>query len=136
MINKELLILIIGRVLQIIIALVSIKIATKYLEPIEMGNYYLIMSIVGLYGFFLINPVGQYINRNTHRWYKEKKIINIFFIFNFYVVFMFFISFILTYLLYKVGIGNSIEMFYFILFVSLYHQCDIVIFIDILTCSH
>ncbi|MDX4035710.1 hypothetical protein Q6A69_05160, partial [Aliarcobacter skirrowii] len=79
MINKELLVLIIGRVLQIIIALLSIKIATKYLEPIEMGNYYLIMSIVGLYGFFLINPVGQYINRNTHRWYEEKKIMNVFF---------------------------------------------------------
>ncbi|MDN5130740.1 lipopolysaccharide biosynthesis protein [Aliarcobacter butzleri] len=120
MINKELLILIIGRVLQIIIALLSIKIATKYLEPIEMGNYYLIMSIVGLYGFFLINPVGQYINRNTHRWYEEKKIMNVFFVFNFYIVLMSFISFIFTYLLYKVGIGNSIEMFYFILFVSLY----------------
>lgn len=120
MINKELLILIIGRVLQIIIALLSIKIATKYLEPIEMGNYYLIMSIVGLYGFFLINPVGQYINRYTHQWYEAKKLMNVFFVFNFYVIFMSFISFILTYLLYKLGIGNSIEIFYFILFVSLY----------------
>lgn len=120
MVNKELLVLIIGRVLQIIIALLSIKIATKYLEPTEMGNYYLIMSIVGLFGFFLINPVGQYINRYTHQWYEEKKIMNVFFVFNFYVLFMAFISLFITFLLYKTGIGNNVDMFYFILFVSLY----------------
>ncbi len=69
---------------------------------------------------FLINPVGQYINRYTHQWYEEKKIMNVFFVFNFYVVFMAFISLFITFLLYKTGIGNNVDMFYFILFVSLY----------------
>ncbi|RAZ49867.1 lipopolysaccharide biosynthesis protein [Campylobacter hyointestinalis] len=118
--NKELFILVTGRVLQIVISLLSIKIATKYLDPMEMGNYYLVMSIVGFYGFFLINPIGQYINRHTHKWYEEEKLINVFFVFNFYVLFISFMSFIVTYFLYKIGIGNGIEEKYFVLFISLY----------------
>jgi len=109
-----------SRILQVIITFLSIKIVTKYLEVSEMGNYYLIMSIVGLYGFFFINPIGQYINRYTHKWYKEKRILNIYFIFNFYVILMSFISLVLTYILYQFGIGNNIDTFYFIIFISLY----------------
>lgn len=120
MINKELLVLIIGRILQIIISLLSIKIATKYLTPAEMGNYYLIISMVGFYGFFLVSPVGQYINRYTHKWYDRKKILNIFFLFNFYILLVSFVAFITTYIFYKFGIGNDIKMFYFMICISLY----------------
>ena len=120
MIGKEFFILAIGRLLQVIISLIGIKVATKYLEPIEMGNYYLIMSMIGFYGFFLINPVGQYINRHTHRWYEEKKIINIFFVFNFYVILISCASFFVTWVFYKAGVGNSIDMFYFLLLMPLY----------------
>ncbi|MBE3609029.1 oligosaccharide flippase family protein [Campylobacter californiensis] len=120
MINKELLVVVIGRVLQIIIALISIKIATRFLEPIEMGNYYLIMSIIGFYSFFLINPIGQYINRHIHQWHKEKKLMNVFYIYNFYITLVSFFVLFFTYVLYELGIGDNIEMFYFVLFISLY----------------
>lgn len=109
-----------GRVLQIVISLVSIKVATKYLEANEMGNLYLIMSIVGFYGLFLVNPIGQYINRYTHQWYDQKKIINVFYIFNFYVLALSLFSIGITYLLCQSGVGNTIELFYFILFVALF----------------
>jgi len=110
----------ISRVLQVIIAFLSIKIATRYLESSEIGNYYLIISIVLLYILFLINPIGWYIVRYTHKWYKEKRILNIYFIYNFYIILMSFISLELTYILYQFGIGNNIDIFYFVMFISLY----------------
>jgi len=120
MINKELILLLISRILQVVIAFLSIQLLTRYLKVSEMGNYYLIMSIVGLYGFFLINPIGQYINRYTHKWYKENRILNIYFIFNFYVILMSFVALGLTYILYQFGIGSNINLFYFIIFICLY----------------
>jgi len=119
-IDKKLLTLLISRVLQVIIAFLSIRIATRYLEASEMGNYYLIISIVLLYILFLINPIGWYIVRYTHKWYKEKRILNIYFIYNFYIILMSFISLGLTYILYQFGIGNNIDIFYFIIVISLY----------------
>lgn len=119
-VNNELLILIIGRVLQIIIALVSIKIVTKYLEPSEMGNLYLLMSIVSFYGLFLVNPIGQYINRYTHQWYEEKNILGVLFIFNVYLLLVCLCSVGITYALYHSGIGNGIELLYFTLVIALF----------------
>ena len=110
-INPELAVLIIGRVLQIIIALVAIKLATKLLSAFEMGNFYLIVSIAGFFGLFLVGPVGQYINRKTHQWYEEKNIINIFYIYNYYIVFLSFLSIGIIYILHSFNITNNMELF-------------------------
>jgi O-antigen/teichoic acid export membrane protein len=109
--NTKLLIIISGRVFQIIIALVAIKIATKYLDASQMGNYYLVVSIAGFFSLFLINPIGQYINRKTHKWYEEKKILNVFYIFNYYILLLSFLSMAIIFILYSFGIGNNINLF-------------------------
>lgn len=44
--NKDLIVLIGGRVIQILIMLVSIRILTTLLSPEEVGNYYLAISIL------------------------------------------------------------------------------------------
>ena len=118
--NSKLLIIIIGRVLQIIIALIAIKLATKYLDASEMGNYYLVVSITGFFSLFFINPIGQYINRKTHQWYEEKNILNIFYIFNYYIFFLSFLSIAIIYILYSFNIGNNIELFTLIIVISIY----------------
>ena len=108
--NSKLLIIIVGRVLQIIIALVAIKLATKYLSASEMGNFYLVISIAGFFSLFLINPIGQYINRQTHQWYEEKNLLNVFYIFNYYILFLSFLSIAIIYILHYFNIANNIEL--------------------------
>lgn len=78
--------LIVGRVLQIAISLVSVRIMTTQLASAEVGNYYLIFSALSFFSLFLINPINVYINRNSHAWVDQKLLYNRFFNFNIYVV--------------------------------------------------
>ncbi len=119
-INRELIILIVGRFLQILITLVGIKTATKFLEAGELGNLYLVIIIVGFFSLFLVNPIGQYINRKTHQWYEEENLINVFYIFNMYIIFLSIFSILITYLLHYLSIGSNIDLTYFIFFIALF----------------
>jgi len=119
-INSELSILIVGRVLQILIALISIKVATKLLDASELGNLYLILSIVGFFSLFLVNPIGQYINRKTHQWHEEANLINVLYVFNIYIISLSIFSIFITYTLYNLSIGNNIDLTYFICFIVLF----------------
>ncbi len=118
--DSKFIILIVGRILQIIIALVAIKLATKYLEASEMGNFYLIVSIAGFFSLFFVNPIGQYINRKTHQWYDEGNLLNVFYIYNYYIIFLSFLSIGIIYLLSYFKIGNSIELFSLIIVLFIY----------------
>lgn len=120
MIERELSILIVGRVLQIIIALIAIKIATTLLQADELGNFYLLASIAGFFGLFMVNPIGQYINRRTHDWYKQKKLLNVFYLYNYYLIFLTLFSIIAVYLLRYFNIGGNINFSLFILIVPIY----------------
>tara|TARA_R110001583_G_scaffold179067_2_gene335574 strand:+ start:453 stop:1166 length:714 start_codon:yes stop_codon:yes gene_type:complete len=71
MINRELLFLIGGRLFQIIILFSTMRLITFYLSPEEFGKYYLLMGLCTFFGYFFINPVGQFLNRKTHIWYKS-----------------------------------------------------------------
>jgi len=119
-INIELSVLIIGRVLQVFIALISIRLATKFLNASEMGNLYLILSIAGFFGLFLVGPVGQYINRKTHEWYDKKIIINVFYLYNYYIIFLLFFSVGILLVLKFLGIGSNIDFFYLMVFMLIY----------------
>lgn len=119
-INIELYILIVGRVVQILIALVTIKLATKFLQASEMGNFYLILSIVSFFGFFLISPIGQYINRKTHEWYESENIMHVFYIYNLYIIFISVFSVAIVFLLNYFDVGSSIELNYLVYAVFLF----------------
>lgn len=119
-INKELSILVIGRILQIIILLIALRISTKLLSPTEMGNLYLILSICSFFGFFFINPVGQYINRKTHEWHENNNLLNTLYVYNYYLIFASILSIAVIYIAYFYGIGNTIELTLLMLFIPLY----------------
>ncbi|MBT4732797.1 oligosaccharide flippase family protein [Candidatus Woesearchaeota archaeon] len=120
MINRELSVLIVGRVLQIIIALMAIKIATKFLQADELGNFYLLVSITGFFSLFMVNPIGQYINRRTHDWHKQKKLLNVFYLYNYYLIFLTLFSIIIVYLLHYYNIGDNINFSLFLIIVPIY----------------
>ena len=44
---------------------------TSLLEPKDYGIYALLVAFQGFCGLFLINPVGQHINRHTHAWWDD-----------------------------------------------------------------
>ncbi len=54
-----------------LIAIASLRIMTAFLEPKDYGIYALLAAFQGFCGLFLINPVGQHINRHTHAWWDD-----------------------------------------------------------------
>jgi len=85
-VNRDVLIITTGRILQMVIALVSVRVFTSLLSTGEVGNLYLINSLFGFFGLALINPVGMYINRKVHRWVEEGSVLNRFSVFNIYLI--------------------------------------------------
>ncbi len=84
--SNKILFLIFGRIAQAVLAIVTIKLATRYLLPDEMGNYYLLSSITSLFGIVFISPIGQFINRKFHAWHDNKNLLKNFITFNYYVL--------------------------------------------------
>ncbi|MFY4818019.1 lipopolysaccharide biosynthesis protein [Aliarcobacter butzleri] len=59
-----------------IIMLVSIKILTTLLSEEEVGNYYLLITILTLFNFAFLNPLGQYYGRHLIHWEHNKNLLN------------------------------------------------------------
>jgi O-antigen/teichoic acid export membrane protein len=57
-----------GRLVSALAALVAIRVATTLLSPNEYGLWAVLVTFQVFCGLFLVNPVGQYINRHTHEW--------------------------------------------------------------------
>ena len=74
--KKDVLTLVIGKFLQVIIALISIKVLTEVLSTEEVGNYYLLLSILIFFNFTFLNPLGQYYGRHLISWQKSKNLFN------------------------------------------------------------
>ena len=61
----------IGRLVTALVALVAIRLSTSLLPPEQFGSLAILLTFQVFCGLFLINPVGQYINRQTHVWVDE-----------------------------------------------------------------
>jgi len=119
-INKELVILIFGRMFQILIMLASIKVSTALLSPSEMGNLYLVMSICSFFSFFFISPIGQYINRKTHEWNVHGQILNRLFNYCYYILFASILSLGIIDILRINGIAHNIDSIWLFVAIPLF----------------
>tara|TARA_R110000744_G_scaffold22045_4_gene56629 strand:- start:2709 stop:4154 length:1446 start_codon:yes stop_codon:yes gene_type:complete len=72
--KKEVVILGVGKVFQIIIALLAIKLLTTILSEKEVGQYYLLLTILALFDFAFLNPIGQYFGRYVIGWQYSGKL--------------------------------------------------------------
>jgi hypothetical protein len=72
--NREFVILFVGRVSQAVIALVAIRILTDLLDKENIGKTYLVTTITAYFSMIFINPVSMYMNRRLHLWFQEKKL--------------------------------------------------------------
>lgn len=69
--KRDLAILFLGRIGSIIVALGSLRLATSILTSSEYGAYAILLAFQSFCGLFLVNPIGQYINRHTHDWFES-----------------------------------------------------------------
>lgn len=70
-IDKDLIYLFLGKLVQAVVAIFSIKVMTSMLSSSEVGYQYLILSITLWFSWVLINPVGMFVNRHFHEWHKN-----------------------------------------------------------------
>ena len=70
--------LIIGRSIQFLLMLASIKVITHLLPPYEYGVYGVMLATIGIFSYVLIGPIGLSINRFINQWAAEGVIKNIY----------------------------------------------------------
>ena len=69
--TRDFLVVVLGKVAQVILMFATLKVSTHLLPPNIMGQVYIFTAIYTFFVFFLISPIGQYFNRYTHQWEDE-----------------------------------------------------------------
>jgi O-antigen/teichoic acid export membrane protein len=62
------LLLFVGRIVQVVLNVLLIKLATTLLDPAEYGTWVLVQTAAGLLILFGISPFGLYLNRHVSEW--------------------------------------------------------------------
>ena len=108
---KDLIVIISGRLLQIIVALVAIRILTTILDPKEMGNYYLILSILSFFNLVLLNPPSMYFTRHLLQWQKNNNLLNALFVFLIWILLVTVFALpVIVAVYYWLGYGEKFEL--------------------------
>ncbi|MBC7742932.1 MAG: oligosaccharide flippase family protein [Bdellovibrionaceae bacterium] len=86
-VNKNLIFLFTGRLTQAVISILTIRLMTELLSQTEVGNQYIINSMILWFSLVLINPIGMFVNRHIHEWQKQGQLqamvknVNMYFLF-------------------------------------------------------
>jgi O-antigen/teichoic acid export membrane protein len=112
--KSDFLIILVGKILQVILMIVAIRVSTALLEPKEMGNIYIFTTIYTFFVLLLISPFGQYINRHTHQWHEQKSLLDNLGLYSLYLIIISIFSVIVGFLLYSFGVSQEIELEYFL----------------------
>ena len=73
-IDKNIVTLTIGRALQALLAIATLRMLTEFLPQDQIGKQYLINSVILWFSMVLINPVGMFVNRHLHEWKSNKQL--------------------------------------------------------------
>jgi len=98
--NKDLSLIIAGRLFQIIIMLVSVRLLTTFLTPSEVGNYYIVLAILAFFNLVLLNPPGMYFSRHILHWQKSNNLWNALFFFILWILIVALFSIPVLYFIY------------------------------------
>lgn len=61
----------IGRVVQFALLLLTLRLATTFLSPAEMGKVSILTATVAFFALLFLNPVGMFMNRRLHAWNEK-----------------------------------------------------------------
>lgn len=121
MIDKDLAYLVVGKLIQAVVAILSIKVMTSMLPSTEVGYQYLILSVTLWFSWVLINPVGMFVNRHFHEWHRDGHLVRILSKMNSYFIFVAVVSIPVVFLVQNV---TELERVYsrgeVVLFVCIY----------------
>lgn len=110
-----------GRVLQALVAIISIRFMTELLPQAEVGNQYLINSLILWFSLVLINPVGMFINRHLHEWRINQQLHYFVGQANRYFAFVAFITLPIVFIIRDYfEVGTMMKSFELLLFIALY----------------
>lgn len=113
-VSRELASLAIARIIQVALGIASLKLATTFLPVEQYGLLALLMSIYTLFGLFLINPVGQHINRHTHAWHADGSLVTRLRQYNTFIAFVALLGFLVVWVWLdrRVGMTNDTLMLF------------------------
>lgn len=112
-----------SRVLQIFLSLAAVRLYTAYLSKAEIGNLYLILSLVGFFSLTFVNPAGMFVNRRLHKWAADKTIVNNFAVYNLYLLVLSFFSVLIVVVLHnalKVGANIDLDLLCLLVMFQIY----------------
>lgn len=72
--SRNLFLLALGRVIQILTVFASFRLLTTTLSTSEVGFFFLLQAILGVFGIIVVYPVGTFVNREIHAWQKAGSI--------------------------------------------------------------
>lgn len=84
---KDIFIITLGRFITAGLSVASLRVITEMFSPAEYGFYTILIVFQVFCGLFLINPFGQYLNRNTHEWHESGCLNEKLLSYNYYVLF-------------------------------------------------
>lgn len=87
-VSRDLQWVVVGRVLTALVTLVAIRYSTSILPPEQYGKLALLTAMQLFCGLFLVNPVGQYINRNTFEWWDAGELLSRLAFYPLYILFV------------------------------------------------
>ncbi|MUK92244.1 hypothetical protein GNP80_07310 [Aliivibrio fischeri] len=90
--NKNIIFLLSGRIIQVIIMFASLRLLTEILSPEELSNYYLILAYIAFFNLVLLNPPGMYFSRNLLLWKESSNLLSVTFIYFLYILLVSLIS--------------------------------------------
>lgn len=73
-INKDILVLILAKGIQVSIGLLSLRLLTETLDAQQLGMFYILQTLISLLAFGLLNPLGQYYSRHIVHWNKTNNL--------------------------------------------------------------
>lgn len=115
--STDLKIIIVGRVLQISITLLAMRLLTTFLNADEVGNYYLLLGILAFFNLVLLNPPGMYFSRHLLQWKRSENLLNALFVF---MIWMLIVSLVATGILWIIydlfGYENKFRFSLYMLF--------------------
>ena len=112
-IRSDLMVLTVGKLLQMLLLFFAVRLFTTYLSDKEIGNLILIISVASFFGMALINPVGSFINRKLNAWKESGVVYTNLILFNYYVVIISLLSFFSPYLLNLLGVVAQLTRYIF-----------------------
>ena len=110
---KVLLGLIASKGIQVIGALIALRLSTTLLEARELGSLYILRSICAFFSLFLINPITQFILRRTPAWHRSGAMWRNYRMAHWYFIVISLFSALIAYIANRLGIGKGIPLWLF-----------------------